>query len=150
MRDCCPGSDATTPAGRRDAVSTAAADLRCQATWKDAHNLSRSDASQHVHYDCYSSSSSSSSSSGGETPRHRPVCVEPRTSALNMTLPVAAARAPATIDRYLLSALELQQTIVYVCSTSLQLPIDGTGRRTDRRTPDRCIDANCILCKKRQ
>jgi len=28
------------------------------------------------------------------------VCAEPRTSVLNMTLPAAAARAPADIDRY--------------------------------------------------
>ena len=33
------------------------------------------------------------------------VCVEPRTSALNMTLSAAAARAPADIDRYLALAL---------------------------------------------
>jgi len=38
------------------------------------------------------------------------VRVEPRTSALNMTLPAAAARAPATADRYLLHAPELSSS----------------------------------------
>jgi len=37
------------------------------------------------------------------------VCVEPRTSAVNMTLPAAAARTPAAIDRYLLPAPRLRQ-----------------------------------------
>jgi len=56
--------------------------------------------------------------------------VEPRTSALNMTLPAAGARAPAVIDAYLLPAPRLQQAA----------DIDRRDRQTDGRTPDRYID----------
>jgi len=37
------------------------------------------------------------------------VCVEPRTSALGMTLPSAAARAPVAVNRYLLPAPRQRQ-----------------------------------------
>ena len=51
-----------------------------------------------------------------------------RTSALNMTLPAAAARTPAAVDRYLLPASNLRQ-------------ISG---QTDGRTPDRYIELHRI------
>jgi len=44
-----------------------------------------------------------------------------RTSALNMTLPAAAARAHAAVDPYLLHAPRLQQAV----------PIDRTDGRSD-------------------
>jgi len=47
-----------------------------------------------------------------------------RTSALNMTLPAAAARAPAAVDRYLLPAPKLQQAT----------DVDRRDRQTDGRT----------------
>ena len=37
--------------------------------------------------------------------QYEQVCVEARTSALNMTLPATAVRAPADINRYLASGL---------------------------------------------
>jgi len=57
------------------------------------------------------------------------VLVEPRTSALNMTLPArcCAAAQAANIDRYLPTASGLQQT----SRTSLLLSIDGTDGQTD-------------------
>ena len=55
------------------------------------------------------------------------ICVEPRTSALNMTLPAVELWPVADILRYLLPAHELQQT----SCTSLLLSIDGTHRQTD-------------------
>jgi len=66
------------------------------------------------------------------------VCVEPRPSALDMTLPAFAAerrrRVPA-IDRYLLQApaLSSKPAARRCCSRS-------TEGRTDGRTPDRYID----------
>ena len=59
------------------------------------------------------------------------VCVEPRTSALNMTLPAAATRAPVYIGRYLLPAPRLRQ------EDRRDRQADGL---TDGRTPDRYID----------
>jgi len=55
------------------------------------------------------------------------VCAEPRTSALDMTLPAAAALAPADIDRYLVPAPRLRQA--GRCRSTGQVYI-----RTDRRT----------------
>jgi len=46
-----------------------------------------------------------------------------RTSALNMTLPAAAARAPAAVDQYLLPAPRLRQ-----------VSVDGTDRTNGRLT----------------
>jgi len=67
--------------------------------------------------------------------------IEPRTSALNMTLPAAAAQAPADIDRYpvrgagrcrLISAARARAQQQIIC-TPLLLSIDGTDGRTDTR-----------------
>jgi len=76
-------------------------------------------------------------------------CDQHCTSAVNMTLPALAVfsaerraaaplllSAPAAVDRYLLPTGEQQQTRRRL----LQRPIDGTDRRTDRRTPYRFID----------
>ena len=67
------------------------------------------------------------------------VCVEPPlTSVLNMTLPAAAARAPAAIDRYLLPATELSSP------TSLLLSIHWTDNgRTGGRTDTRPLHRRC-------
>ena len=67
------------------------------------------------------------------------VCVEPpRTSVLNMTLPAAAALAPAAIDRYLLPATELSSP------TSLLLSIHWTDNgRTGGRTDTRPLHRRC-------
>ena len=59
------------------------------------------------------------------------VGVEPRTSALNMTLPAAAARALAAIDRYLLQAPELSSK-----PAARRCCCRSTGQ-TDGRTLDR-------------
>ena len=91
------------------------------------------------------------------------VCVEPRTSALNMTLPAAAARAPADINPYLAAAAPAQRQSC--CCTLAQAAdvdrkaaaIDGTDRRTDGQTLDRYVDSawyttracsvnNCEVC----
>ena len=56
--------------------------------------------------------------------------LEPRTSALNMTLPAAGGRLAIDICRPRPSC-RLQQT----SCTSLRLSIDGTDRQTDGRTP---------------
>jgi len=82
--------------------------------------------------------------------KYKKVCVEPHTSALNMTLPAAQLwrrpqksidswyAAPAAVDQYLLPVPELQQT----SCTSLQLSIDGTDRQMDGRTPYLYTDAH--------
>jgi len=57
-------------------------------------------------------------------PSAQQVCVEPRTSALNMTLAAAVARAPAAVDRYLLPAHRLPQVA----------DVDRRDRQTDGRT----------------
>jgi len=64
------------------------------------------------------------------------VCVEPRTSALNTTLP--AARAPPVFDRYLLPASKLRQAE----------DVDRRDRQTDIRwTSDRYTHpARCTAC----
>jgi len=66
-------------------------------------------------------------------------CVEPRTSALNMTLP--ADRAPADIDRQPVRGAGSCRSIYAACArtqwqtsrTSLLLSINGTDERTDIR-----------------
>jgi len=64
------------------------------------------------------------------------VCVEPPlTSVLNMTLPAAAARAPAAIDRYLLPATELSSPRRCCCRS--------TGQTTDGRTDTRPLHRRC-------
>ena len=64
------------------------------------------------------------------------VCVEPpRTSVLNMTLPAAAARAPAAIDRYLLPATELSSPRRCCCRS--------TGQTTDGRADTRPLHRRC-------
>jgi len=64
------------------------------------------------------------------------VCVEPPlTSVLNMTLPAAAARAPAAIDRYLLPATELSSPRRCCCRS--------TGQTTDGRADTRPLHRRC-------
>ena len=60
-------------------------------------------------------------------------CAEPRTSALNMTPPAAAARAPAVIGRYLLLVPKLRQAA----------DVDRLDRQTDGRTDIRPLHRPC-------
>jgi len=88
------------------------------------------------------------------TNKHIQVCVEPRTSALNMTLPAAAARAHAAIGTRRSSCRSIsaararaqQQT----SRTALSLSIDGTDRRRSGQTPYRYIDTNRIVHRQRR
>ena len=57
--------------------------------------------------------------------------VEPRFSALNMTLPAAAARAPAVLDRYMPHAPDLSSK-----PAARRRCCQSTGQ-TDGQTPDR-------------
>ena len=63
--------------------------------------------------------------------------VEPRTSALNMTLPAAAARASAAIDRYLLHAPELSSKPAARCCCCRSMG------QTDGRTDTRPLHSPC-------
>jgi len=64
-------------------------------------------------------------------------CVEPHASVRNMTLPAAAAQAPADIDRYLAAtAPGLRQAAAALWVERLLL---STGQMVGR-TPDRYID----------
>ena len=54
------------------------------------------------------------------------ICVESRTSALNMTLPAAAARAPAAVDRYLLPTPSRR--------VRQAADVDQRDKQTDRQT----------------
>jgi len=63
--------------------------------------------------------------------------VEPRQSALNMTLPAAAARASAAIDRYLLHAPELSSKPAARCCCCRSMG------QTDGRTDTRPLHSPC-------
>ena len=70
------------------------------------------------------------------------VSVEPRTSAHNMTLPAAAARAPADIDRHLAPALLPAPRLLLRSLLQRLLWIErrATGQTGGRSTDDRYID----------
>ena len=51
----------------------------------------------------------------------RYVCVEPRISAFNMTLPAAAARAPAAIERSIANQIKYDFNNSWQTATKLQL-----------------------------
>jgi len=66
-------------------------------------------------------------------------------SAVNVTLPAAAARAPARCSNRSIVGTRRQQLSIDICCLrpgygKRQISIDGTDRRTDGRTSDRYKD----------
>ena len=58
-----------------------------------------------------------------------------------MTLPAAAARAPAAIDQYAVPAAAVDQYLLPAPGCSMRrMSTDGTDKRTDGRIHDRYID----------
>ena len=75
--------------------------------------------------------------------RRGQVCIEPRTSARNMTLPAAAARAPAAISCRSIDGTRGRQ-LSCRSTTAARAQVAASGRcrstgQTDGRTPDRYI-----------
>ena len=67
--------------------------------------------------------------------------VEPRTSALNITLPAAAARALAAIERQPVSNVGSCRSLPAACAQAAD--VDRRDRQTDRRTDTRPLHRPC-------
>jgi len=65
------------------------------------------------------------------THTHTQVCIEPRSSALNMTLPASAAERRRLQNMSTDSCMRCVSTQQQTSRTPLLLLIDGTDRRTD-------------------